>query len=295
MEALLNTVAPVGLIVALGFLLGRRQALDLTPLSRLTLYLLVPALIFDSMRRSTLSAEAALGLVLGFALTYALLFLAALLLARALGLEPPLWKTLLAGALFPNSGNMGLSLTFFALGAEGLERAVVYFIASSVLMFGLGPAFLRGGGVGESLLFTLRLPLFWALAGGLLLRGVPFPFRLDEGVHLLGQAAIPVLLTTLGLQLAQTRVVVGGFEVLSSLLRLVLAPLLAHGVGLLLGLGSLEHKVLVLQSAMPTAVNAFLMSREFGGDPARAARSVVASTLLAFLTLPLVLLALGVR
>lgn len=79
-----------------------------------------------------------------------------------------------------------------------------------------------------------------------------------------------------------------------STLRLLLAPLLAHGVGALLGLGSLEHKVLVLQSAMPTAVNAFLMSQAFGGEAARAARSVVATTLLSFLTLPLVLWLLGI-
>ena len=297
MQALLNTVLPVALVVFSGYLLGKRIPMDLTTLSRLTLYLLVPALIFDAMYRAEYSREGLVGLALGFTLTYLLLFLAITGMARLLGLSPEAAKSLLVCSLFPNSGNMGLSLVYFALGEEGLRRAVVYFILSSVVMFGLGPAFIRGGGLKEGLLFTLRLPLFYALLLGLLLKtlGVSLPFRLDEGLRLMGQAAIPVLLLTLGMQMSQTRFQVGAFEGVASSLRLLVAPLLAYGVGFILGLPRLEHQVLVLQSATPVAVNAFLLTREFGGEALRVARSVVVSTFLAFLTIPLVLLLIGVR
>jgi len=297
MQALLNTVLPVALVVFSGYLLGKRIPMDLTTLSRLTLYLLVPALIFDAMYRAEYSREGLVGLALGFTLTYLLLFLAITGMARLLGLSPEAAKSLLVCSLFPNSGNMGLSLVYFALGEEGLRRAVVYFILSSVVMFGLGPAFIRGGGLKEGLLFTLRLPLFYALLLGLLLKalGVSLPFRLDEGLRLMGQAAIPVLLLTLGMQMSQTRFQVGAFEGVASSLRLLLAPLLAYGVGFILGLPRLEHQVLVLQSATPVAVNAFLLTREFGGEALRVARSVVVSTFLAFLTIPLFLLLIGVR
>lgn len=297
MQALLNTVLPVALVVFSGYLLGKRIPMDLTTLSRLTLYLLVPALIFDAMYRAEYSREGLVGLALGFALTYLLLFLAITGIAKLLGLSPEAAKSLLVCSLFPNSGNMGLSLVYFALGEEGLRRAVVYFILSSVVMFGLGPAFIRGGGLKEGLLFTLRLPLFYALLLGLLLKalGVSLPFRLDEGLRLMGQAAIPVLLLTLGMQMSQTRFQVGAFEGVASSLRLLVAPLLAYGVGFILGLPRLEHQVLVLQSATPVAVNAFLLTREFGGEALRVARSVVVSTFLAFLTIPLFLLLIGVR
>lgn len=297
MQALLNTVLPVALVVFSGYLLGKRIPMDLTTLSRLTLYLLVPALIFDAMYRAEYSREGLVGLALGFTLTYLLLFLAITGMARLLGLSPEAAKSLLVCSLFPNSGNMGLSLVYFALGEEGLRRAVVYFILSSVVMFGLGPAFIRGGGLKEGLLFTLRLPLFYALLLGLLLKalGVSLPFRLDEGLRLMGQAAIPVLLLTLGMQMSQTRFQVGAFEGVASSLRLLMAPLLAYGVGFILGLPRLEQQVLVLQSATPVAVNAFLLTREFGGEALRVARSVVVSTFLAFLTIPLFLLLIGVR
>ena len=297
MEALFNTVFPVALVVLSGYLLGKRVPVDLPTLSRLTVYLLVPALIFNAMYRAQFSREGLLGLTLGFLLTYLGLYLFVALLGRLLRLSQEAGKSLAVSALFPNSGNMGLSLTYFALGEAGLGLAVVYFILSSVLMFGLGPAFIRGGGVLEGLRFTLRLPLFYALLLGLLFRGlgVVFPFRLEEGVRLMGQAAIPVLLLTLGMQMAKTSFRLGAFELWASGLRLLVAPLFAYLAGLLLGLPRLEHQVLVLQSATPIAVNAFLLSREFGKDAARMARSVVASTFLAFLTVPLILFLIGVR
>ena len=297
MEALFNTVVPVALVVLSGYLLGRRLEMDLSTLSRLTLYALVPALILDSMYRAEYTLEGVWGLVLGFSLTYALLFLLVQGAGKLFGLSRETTKTLLVCGLFPNSGNMGLSLVYFALGEEGLRRAVVYFLLSSALMFGLGPAFIRGGGLKEGLLFTLRLPLFYALFLGLLLKalGLSLPFRLEEGVRLMGQAAIPVLLLTLGMQMGKTRFHLGPFEGAASALRLLLAPLVAYGVGAPLGLPRLEHQVLVLQSATPVAVNAFLLTREFGGDALRVARSVVVSTFLAFLTVPLVLYLLGVR
>lgn len=296
MQALLEVIIPVAFIVLMGFLIGRRIDFDLQTLSKLSIYMLVPVLIFDAMLRAKLTGSSVLGISLAFFLASGLLYLLGLLWSRVLGLDRASSKTLIASATFPNSGNMGLSLTFFALGQPGLDRAIVYFIASSVLMFGLGPAFLRGGGVVQSLIFTLRLPLFWALAGGLVVRGfnIPLPLGLDQGVHLLGQACIPVMLLTLGIQIAYSKATWGAYELQASSLRLIAAPLLAALAGWLIGLEALDIKVLVLQSAMPIAVNAFLMAGEFGGDASRAARAVVVSSVLSFVTLPLVLLVVGV-
>lgn len=296
MQALLNTVVPVAFIVLVGYLVGKRIDFDLQTLSKLSIYALVPVLIFDAMLRAKLTGASVVGITAAFYLTSLGLYFLALAFSRWLRLDVGAGKALIASATFPNSGNMGLSLTYFALGQPGLDRAIVFFIASSVLMFGLGPAFLRGGGFVQSLGFTLRLPLFWALAGGLLVRGLglPLPLGLDEGVHLLGQACIPVMLLTLGIQIAKARAEWGSFELQASALRLLAAPLLAGLAGWGLGLEKPDIQVLVLQSAMPIAVNAFLMAREFGGDGPRAARAVVASSVLSFLTIPVVLLLIGV-
>ncbi|AEB11544.1 AEC family transporter [Marinithermus hydrothermalis] len=291
MGALVPIIAPVGFIVLTGFLAGRFLGLPLQPLSRFTLYLLSPALIFDSVYRAALPAESAAGILLGFACTSLALWLLGMGVARLARLPHPTRASLLATTLFPNAGNMGLSVVFFAFGEAGLERAVVYMLGASLLMFGLGPALFRGASLGEGLRFTLRLPLIWAVFAGLAFRllGLPLPYNLGNAIHMMGQAVIPLALLILGMQIAQSRFKVGVFEGVAGSLRLLAAPVVALGIARLLHLAPLDAKVLVLQSAMPAAVNAFLLSTEFGGDAPRTARVVVASTIAAFLTLPLVL------
>ena len=186
---------------------------------------------------------------------------------------------------------MGLPVVAFALGTAGLERAVVYMITASILVFGFGPALLKGSGISSGIRLTLKLPLFWAMLAGLILRllSLQLPLKFDESIQLLGKAAIPVALIILGMQLASTRFQIGIYEALAAMMRLLVAPLIAYFVGRTLGLEVLDLQVLVLQSAMPTAVNTFILVTEFGGDAAWVARTIVISTLMSFVTLPLVL------
>ncbi|HZG41032.1 MAG TPA: AEC family transporter, partial [Nodosilinea sp.] len=76
---------------------------------------------------------------------------------------------------------------------------------------------------------------------------------------------------------------------IGAVLRLVVAPLLAYGIGTALGLQGLDRQVLVLQAAMPVAVNSLIWVTELGGDQVRVARTIVLSTFLSVFTLPVVL------
>lgn len=291
MSVLLPALVPVSLIILIGFIAERTLPLERQTLAQLVLYVLAPALVADSLYRTTLSVQSTTGLVVGFAIASVLLFLVILAIAKLLRLPNLIQKSLLATTLFPNSGNLGLPLNAFAFGDPGLERAVVYMIVASLLMFGVGPASLRGGGIKDGLRLTVSLPLFWAMVSGLVLRALPFelPLRLDEGIAMLGRASIPIALIILGMQLGKTEFKLGWYEAFASGLRLIIAPVIAYGVGMSLGLTGLDLQVLVLQSAMPTAINAFVLATEFGGDAPRVARTIVVSTLFSFGTLPLTL------
>ncbi|MEO1006690.1 MAG: AEC family transporter, partial [Cyanobacteria bacterium J06638_38] len=115
------------------------------------------------------------------------------------------------------------------------------------------------------------------------------PGKLDQGVQQLGAAAIPVALILLGIQLSETSFQPGINEIGLAIARLLIAPMIAFAIGRLLQLDLLNLQILVLQSAMPTAVNSFVIVSEFGGDRDLVARAIVTSTLLSFVTLPLVL------
>lgn len=291
MTALLPAILPVSLIICIGYVAGKTLKLDYQTLSHLAIYILVPALIANSLYRNTLSLQSAAGLIAGYILTTVTLAAIVLLLSRGLKLSPPVKMSLLATTLFGNAGNLGLPLVSFTLGAAGLERAIIYLISASILMAGVGPALLNTSGLRAGITLTLKLPLFWAMLAGLFLQvsNVQLPLRLDQGLEMLGNAAIPIALVTLGMQLAQNPLRLGGYELLAAGLRLLIAPIIALGIGTGLRLTGLDLQVLVLQSAMPTAVNTLIWVNEFGGEPARVAQTIIGSTLLSLITLPMML------
>lgn len=287
------------LIVLVGTIAEKTLQPDLRTLSRLTLYILSPALITDVLYRTEMSGSSALGLTLGFTLNYLALWGMGWLLGRGLSLSPVTRTSLIATTTFPNTGNMGLSISLFALGDLGLDRATVVLLVSSILVFSTGPALLRGEGWRSGVLLTLRLPLIWAVLLGLLLRGIvslwgdgvgsALPLDLDRGLHLIAQATIPMALLMLGMQIARHPIKLSGYTLGASFLRLIGGCLMGAVMGTIVGLQGLDQQVLILQCSMPAAVTSFVMANEIGGDGARTGQVVALSTLISFVTLPLVL------
>ncbi|MEO0836674.1 MAG: AEC family transporter [Cyanobacteria bacterium J06642_3] len=291
MTTLLPAVLPVGLMILIGFVVGRTLPLQRSTLSQLVLYVLSPGLVIDSLYRTKLSLNSSTKLLMGFALTSLIIYILVGVAKRVLKLSPPFGRAITAIVMFPNNGNMGLPVATFALGVAGLDRAIIYMLGSSILMFCLGPAMISGQGMIQGLRLTLRLPLVWAILFGIGLRwsSLTIPWELDKGIQQLGAAAIPIALILLGMQLSETTFQPGFKELALAIAKLLIAPMIALMVGRLLQLEIVSLQILVLQTAMPTAVNSFVIVSEFGGDRDLVARAIVTSTLLSFVTLPLVL------
>ena len=291
MNVLISAMLPVALVAAVGFGVGRSFELDMQTLARMNIYALLPALVLTSLAQTTLALGNAIAIVVSFLLNTVVLYLLAVGLSRRLDFSMDEQKGLIAIVMFSNVGNLGLPFILFALGEAGLERAVVYLVGSSVMIASVFPIVLKGAGLRAGLNVTLRLPVFWAALVGLGLQAMQsaFPLPLERGMALLGEGAIPVALLTLGVQLARTELVFGRYELLGAGLRLGVAPLLAYGIGTAVGLQGLDRQVLVLQAAMPVAVNSLIWVTELGGDRTRVARTIVLSTFCSVLTLPMVL------
>ena len=291
MTTLLPAVLPVGLIILIGFIVGRTISLQRSTLSQLALYVLSPALVVDGLYRTELSLNSSTKLLLGFSLTCLTIYGIVNIINRCLKLNDSLSRAITAVVMFPNNGNMGLPVATFALGAGGLDRAIIYMLGSSFLMFCFGPAMIRGNGIIRGLKLTLRLPLIWAILLGLSLRllSIDIPWQLDKSIQQLGAAAIPIALILLGMQLSENRFQPSLKEIILAIARLVGAPIIAYAIGTLLNLETLNLQILVLESAMPTAVNSFVIVSEFGGDKDLVAKAIVTSTLMSFVTLPILL------
>ena len=106
----------------------------------------------------------------------------------------------------------------------------------------------------------------------------------------MGDALIPVMLLTLGMQLAQSTSLRPDVDLgLVAVAKLALVPLVAAALGRLFDLEGDAFGVLVIQSAMPPAVFCAVVALEFDLEAERVTRAVLTTTLLALLTLPVVL------
>jgi predicted permease len=138
--------------------------------------------------------------------------------------------------------------------------------------------------------------MIWALLAGVALRvaDIRLPSGVEGSVELLAGATIPLLLVTLGLQISQSKFEVEQSDWIACVLRLGIGPVAAYTAGRIAGLDPLALKVLVLQCCTPTAVNALLVTAEFGGDAKKAARVVVLTSVLGLITIPIVMHLMGI-
>lgn len=282
----LEITAPVFILAAIGFTwvkLGFEYRIQFV--TRLTMTLAVPALIFTALMKSELD-KGALGLFfVAGVLGHLLLALIGWILVRVIGLNQ---QTYLAPFIFGNTGNLGIPLALFAFGEDGLGYAVAMLAVTAILSFTLGLTLVAGQGGGTK---ALKEPMVWAtLLGGLFLwQDWQTPLFLTNSLELVGQMAIPVMLITLGVAIARLTPGKTGLAILLSLAKLCASIAAGWGLGLAFGFDGTAFGVLVLQLATPVAVTSYLLAEKFDADPDAVAGLVVVSTLISVAALPLLL------
>ncbi|MBK5969840.1 transporter [Thiorhodovibrio winogradskyi] len=282
---LLDIIVPVYGIVLVGFLYARRHAPDLRAANRLNLDIFTPALLFDVLAAKTFHPGAYLLLGLSGTLVVLGSGLIAWGASRVLGMQA---RTLVPPMMFLNSGNMGLPLAVLAFGEPALGAAVVLFMVENLLHFTLGVRILD-----RHLRFSelARMPLVLACVLGILasLTELRPPPAIGEGIHLLGQIAIPLMLFALGARLTEADLTHWRAGLLGALLRPVSGLLLAMPLLWLLPLPPAQQGLLVLFAALPPAVLNYLFAERYDQQPQVVAAIVIWGNLASLLVIPAVL------
>ena len=270
--ALTSAILPVLSIAALGYVLGRVRDVEVDALSTVTIYILAPALVFHSLATTEITGDVVAALSAGVVVFVVGMALLAGAIGRLTGTSESTHSALVLASSFPNSGNYGIPLAAFAFGAVGRSTAVLYLAVQSILAYSVG-VYIASRGTSRTNLGAVwavfKLPLIYAvLAAGLARWFDVVPAEGSaamETIRLTGDAAIPVMLVLLGIQLANTTY---GTEVRSVLtptaLKLVVAPVVGVGVALLFGLTGPVGRVFVLACAMPAAITPLMLLIEFG-------------------------------
>jgi len=286
----LNVIVPVLVVAAAGAGLQRWKKLSAAPFGHMMLYLLSPALVLDSLANAEMPLMASGRIVLGVLLMSVVLVAICVSLSRILGHGRSMQGAFLLTTLFPNVGNMGLPIALLAFGEQGLAVAVMIYAAQAIIGWSLGvyvAARSHPGGF-SPLKQTLRLPVLWAIAAALLLRatGTELPAALAKPIHMLGQASVPVMLLILGFQLEKGVALDRWPSLVAALaVRLIGSAFIAYLVGAALGLEGVTQQTFIVVSAMPAAVFITIIATEFQTEPRFVSSVVIASTLLSFVSL----------
>jgi hypothetical protein len=282
----LSVVLPVVITVAVGFVWTRTgYPLNSKELTALIADVATPCLIVSTFQSSKLSFDAFAAMA-GAAVTAIVLFAAlGALILKIAGLRI---RTFLPSIAFPNAGNLGLPLSLYAFGPEGLGYAIAYFSISSVANYTLGQMIAAGQANWRGL---ARLPILYAVALGIALSfwQIELPQWAGTTIALIGNVTVPLMLLMLGSSLSQLKVASSGRALFVSVVRLGLGAAVGVTVAAALGLSGPLRAVLILQCANPVAVYNYLFAQRWNNEPEEVAGVVILSTLLSILTIPLLL------
>lgn len=290
LNVLLNVLFPVVCGVGIGYLWGRSRYPFATDfVTRMVTFIGAPCLIVSTIDKSVLPLEDFLWVARLSVLMMAGFALLGFAAFRLSGLD---FRPLSLSVIFPNTGNMGLSLCLFAFGDEGLALGLIVFVVVALVHFSCGDLVLSEvRGARQRLLNLARQPIFLSGLAAVVLVvfdwQLPRPLALTAGT--LGGMTIPLMLITLGVSLAQLQPSSWRLGALIAVLRVPGGLLVALLVVVLSGAEGLTAKVLILQGIMPSAVFNYFFALKYQREVDTVASGVVASTLLSLALLPLLL------
>ena len=281
-----EVIFPVFFVIAVGYYLGKKNPnIDTNFITIFAGNIGTPAMIFYTVTTTGITLSVfthyfvyALIMIGGFAIL-GLIFL--FLLKKDLSMElPPL--------ILPNTGNMGVPICLFAYGTQGLGVASA--IASVIILFHftLG-VFLANKKF--SLDVVIKSPPVYAIIISVIFLyfEIETPLFLENTTFLLTYATIFLVLMSLGIALTRFRFSLKD-SVILSLCRVILGPLIAFLIIYYFDLSGFAAGVLLIQSAMPSAILNYLVGSMYSPKKIvdNIASTIVVSTLMSFITIPIV-------
>lgn len=293
LEIFIDVLVPVALVVGAGFLAARRWELDHRPIGTLAYWLLAPAFIFRLLADPA-AFDGPVAQMLGASfLTVVIVWVVMQVMLRS---APPRRRVLDSmAATFGNVGNLGFPIVLFALGEPALGPAAIHFLAVTIGVFVLGvtaSARLTSQSPLNALLRVVTTPAIAVAPVAFLFAGLDWqlPVFGERAVGLLADAMIPVMLLTLGMQLASSSLTAGvGRLGLIGIAKLAIGPAVYLPLTSLFGLtGDVRNSGLLL-AAMPSAVFVGLISLEFDLETEVATAAILATSVVSFATLGVII------
>lgn len=286
-------VGTLFLLMVVGYVLARLghfSHVTQAQATTLLMYVVTPCLIVDTLQ---MSPTPELLRVMGQCLAVVVLTYLAFALLMELFFRRQAADTravLRFGAVYGNTGFMGLPLVQGVLGDPGMIFAIVGQVAFNLLVWSHGVLVM-----GERRSFSLRKLIVnpgilgSAVGIALFLLDLRLPGPVGQGVEFLGSMNTPLAMVIIGAQMASADLPATFRNprlYLAAALKLIALPLLTAAVILPLSLDPVMYITVVILAATPTAGTTAMFSQLFHRDVATAAQLITLTNLCCLITLP---------
>ena len=284
---LIDVLFPVFFVIGVGYYLGKKDPnFDTTFITNFAGNIGTPAMIFYTITTTGITLDIfieyfiyALIMIGGFSLA-GLLFL--FILKKDIISElPPL--------ILPNTGNMGVPICLFAYGTAGLGVASAIASVIILLHFTLNVLLAKKSFSFEILI--KNVPIYAILASiAFLYFKWDVPGFIENTTFLLTYTTIFLVLMSLGIALSRLKVVSWTHATILGGVRVVIGPVIGFTLIKILNLNGFFAGVVLIQSAMPSAVLTYLVGSMYSERKVvdNIASVIVSSTLMSFITIPIV-------
>lgn len=293
-----QVIFPILLVFSAGYLLQRRMKLDIRVVSTVAMYIFMPCLIFRTFYHTNLDLQYVY-MLLFFIMLFVLLILISKIYVSIKGLPKHYESAYILSTAFMNTGNYGSPIILLAYGTIGFNYAISFFVIQSISMHTVGIYYASRGKLKmkDAIKKIYEMPMIYAVATVILLKTlhIKTPDNLLTVIDLLASACIPTVMIILGMQLAEIKL--NDFEwgsiTYSTIVRLVVSPVIAYLLTLVFPFDPLLAKVLILSSAMPSAVVAAMYAVQFDAKSELVSSTTIINTLASIGTITLLLYMLG--
>ena len=288
------TIVPIFIIILLGWGVHRRGFLPasfIEPANRLVYYVAIPAMIFQSITKSTVREWFnPLVIILPLiALTGA--YVCAWAASSAMRQERSLAGTFIQSSGHGNLGYIGLAVAYYFLGDSGLVQASVIAgfmmiwqnVLSVMALQFYAPKTGKTFGLMTYISKIMGNPVIIAVIAGLFISlvGIPVPLILQRSLSIISGLALPTALLIIGASLSLRRIRMFMLTAASAAaIKLMVMPALGWGLYRLFHVVPADMVPGLILLASPTATVSYVMAKELHGNSDLAVATISASTLL---------------
>ena len=280
---ILEITLPIFAIVFAGFVYGRFTKPNMVGANKIIMDLALPCLVFTSLSAKKFDFYSHGTFLLGITLIIILSGLLTIPFARFLGTGK---KALLPSVMFVNVGPIGIPLVVLAFGQDYLGLAILFMVLSNVYHFSIGVSLMSGK-------FDIKLlatnPLILSSILGILFSfyNFIFPSWLNISLTMVGSILVPLMLLSLGIRLAESKVEYLKIGLLGSVWTFIIRIIVVLVITQFLKLDPIQKGTLILFAALPSAIFNYMIADRYNCEPNKVASIVIVGHVLCIIFLPI--------